>query len=210
MKYSDPKLGADREEYLLAERGLLVVISGPSGAGKTAICDRLCQVQGVVRAITSTTRESREGEVDGIDYHFLDREEFEKQVNQGGFLEHAEVHQNFYGSPVAAIEEQLESAEVVLLNIDVQGAMQLMDGDTDALFIFIEPPSVAELKRRMESRGDPETETMELRIKNAQVELKLKDRYDHCVVNEDLDVAVGEVRALIEESITSRRSAGNR
>ena len=164
----------------------------------------------MVRAITSTTRELRNGEVDGVDYHFLDRKEFMVQVDRGGFLEHAEVHQNLYGSPAAAIEKQLESAEVVLLNIDVQGVMQLMERKVDALSIFIEPPSVAELKKRLEERGDQETETMELRIKNAIVELELKDRYDHCVVNDELDVAVDEVKKLVEESITSRRSAGDR
>ncbi|HIO65390.1 MAG TPA: guanylate kinase, partial [Planctomycetes bacterium] len=103
-------------------RGILVVLSGPSGVGKTAVSERLVREDGIVRAVTSTTRPPREGEIDGVDYHFLDRADFERQVKEGGFLEHAEVHGNLYGSPRDGIERQLISARAVLLLIDVQGA----------------------------------------------------------------------------------------
>lgn len=199
-----------REKCLGMKKGLLVVISGPSGAGKTAICERLCQGDGIARAVTATTRAMRAGEVDGIDYHFLDIGNFEEMVDRGGFLEHAEVHKNLYGSPIAELEEQLETTDVVLLNIDVQGAQQLMNRGVDALSIFLEPPSLAELQRRLESRGEEEKETIELRMSDALEELEMKAKYDHCVVNDVLDLAADRVLALIEESRAARRTAGDR
>ena len=119
----------------MVTRGILVVLSGPSGVGKTAVSDRLVKQDGIVRAITATTRAPREGERDAVDYHFLDRDRFEKQVQEGGFLEHAEVHGNLYGSPRDGIERQLATSMAVLLLIDVQGADLLRQRQVDALEI---------------------------------------------------------------------------
>jgi len=179
-------------------RGILVVLSGPSGVGKTAVSDRLVKQDGIVRAITATTRAPREGERDAVDYHFLDRDRFEKQVQEGGFLEHAEVHGNLYGSPRDGIERQLATSMAVLLLIDVQGADLLRQRQVDALQIFLEPPGEEELKRRLLARGDDDQETIDLRLGNALAELAEKDKYDHRVVNDDLENTVEQIRSIIE------------
>ena len=182
----------------MVTRGILVVLSGPSGVGKTAVSDRLVKQDGIVRAITATTRAPREGERDAVDYHFLDRDRFEKQVQGGGFLEHAEVHGNLYGSPRDGIERQLATSMAVLLLIDVQGADLLRQRQVDALQIFLEPPGEEELKRRLLARGDDDQETIDLRLGNALAELAEKDKYDHRVVNDDLENTVEQIRSIIE------------
>ncbi len=182
----------------MVTRGILVVLSGPSGVGKTAVSDRLVKQDGIVRAITATTRAPREGERDAVDYHFLDRDRFEKQVQEGGFLEHAEVHGNLYGSPRDGIERQLATSMAVLLLIDVQGADLLRQRQVDALEIFLEPPGEEELKRRLLARGDDDQETIDLRLGNALAELAEKDKYDHSVVNDDLEKTVEQIRSIIE------------
>ncbi|MEC9475693.1 MAG: guanylate kinase [Planctomycetota bacterium] len=185
-------------------RGILVVLSGPSGVGKTVVSEGLQEKSGFVRAITATTRAPREGEKDGVDYHFLDRERFEKRVEDGGFLEHAEVHGNLYGSPRDGIERQLEESRAVLLLIDVQGAEKLRQDEVDALQIFLEPPGVEELRHRIESRGDETEETIALRLRNALSELEQKERYDRCVVNDVLEETISMVSEIIEEELGRR------
>ena len=179
--------------------GVLVVLSGPSGVGKTAISERVISKGNYVRAITATTRSPREGEQDGVDYHFLDRGSFEERIEGGGFLEHAEVHGNLYGSPRADIEKQQQQARAVLLLIDVQGAENLRKQAVDALHVFLEPPGLEELQRRLAGRGDETDEEMELRLENARAELEHKNRYDHCVVNDDLDRAADQLIGIVEE-----------
>ena len=188
----------------LSARGILVVLSGPSGVGKTAVSEGLQKKAGFVRAITATTRAPRGGERDGVDYHFLDREAFEKRVEEGGFLEHAEVHGNLYGSPKAGIEQQLGQSRAVLLLIDVQGAERLRQDKVDALHVFLEPPGVEELKRRIESRGVEDEEAIALRLGNALSELAEKNKYDCCVVNDILGETVEEVFSIIEEELLRR------
>ena len=189
----------------MTARGILVVLSGPSGVGKTVVSEGLQKEAGYVRAITATTRSPRAGEKDGVDYHFLDREGFEKCVEEGGFLEHAEVHGNLYGSPREGIEQQLDQSRAVLLLIDVQGAEKLRQDEVAALQIFLEPPGIEELRQRIESRGVEDDETITLRLRNALSELKQKFRYDHCVVNDVLDDTVEEVYSIIEEELSRRR-----
>ena len=188
----------------MTARGILVVLSGPSGVGKTVVSEGLQKKAGYVRAITATTRAPREGERDGVDYHFLDREGFTKRVEEGGFLEHAEVHGNLYGSPRDEIEQQLEQARAVLLLIDVQGAEKLRHDRVEALQVFLEPPGVEELRRRIESRGDEDDETIALRLRNALSELAQKDKYDHCVVNDTLEETIDLVSSIIEEELSRR------
>jgi len=131
------------------ERGRLVVLSGPSGAGKTTVCDRLLEEPEIVRAITATTRPPRDGEVEGVHYYFLDEESFRRDIEQGRFIEYAEVYDRWYGTPEAPLEKQLATGRTVLLNIDVQGAEELMDRGVKGLYLFIEPPDLEELRRRL-------------------------------------------------------------
>ena len=179
--------------------GVLVVLSGPSGVGKTAVSECVIAKGNYVRAITATTRSPRDGERDGVDYHFLDREAFEKRIEEGGFLEYAEVHGNLYGSPRVDIAKQQQHANAVLLLIDVQGAQNLRQQSVDALHIFLEPPGLEELQRRLKGRGDETKEEMEIRLANARVELEQRDKYDHCVVNDDLENAADQLIRIIEE-----------
>lgn len=188
----------------MTARGILVVLSGPSGVGKTVVSEGLQEKSGYVRAITATTRPPRAGEEDGVDYLFLDRAQFEQRVEEGGFLEHAEVYGNLYGSPRDGIEQQLAQSRVVLLLIDVQGAEKLRQDGVDALQIFLEPPGLEELRRRIEMRGVESEETMDLRLRNALSEMEQRDRYDRCVVNGVLEETVEEVSSIIEEELTRR------
>lgn len=188
----------------MTARGILVVLSGPSGVGKTVVSEGLQEKSGYVRAITATTRPPRAGEEDGVDYLFLDRAQFEQRVEEGGFLEHAEVHGNLYGSPHDGVEQQLAQSRVVLLLIDVQGAEKLRQDGVDALQIFLEPPGLEELRRRIEMRGVESEETMDLRLRNALSEMEQRDRYDRCVVNGVLEETVEEVFSIIEEELTRR------
>ena len=188
----------------MTARGILVVLSGPSGVGKTVVSEGLQEKSGYVRAITATTRPPRAGEEDGVDYLFLDRAQFEQRVEEGGFLEHAEVYGNLYGSPRDGIEQQLAQSRAVLLLIDVQGAEKLRQDGVDALQIFLEPPGLEELRRRIEMRGVESEETMDLRLRNALSEMEQRDRYDRCVVNGVLEETVEEVSSIIEEELTRR------
>jgi guanylate kinase len=174
-----------------------VVISGPSGSGKTTVCDRLLREPDIVRAITATTRKPRAGEKDGVDYYFTDEESFRRGIRDGKFLEWAEVYGRLYGTPADPLEAQLAAGRTVLLNIDVQGASELMRRGVDALTIFIEPPSLEELRRRLMARGTDDADSIARRLETARAELAEKDRYDHSVVNSDLDRTVEEVLARI-------------
>lgn len=180
--------------------GSLVVLSGPSGVGKTALSERLIAAGVCTRAITATTRSPRENERDGVDYVFYpDRESFLRGVTQGQFLEHAEVHGNLYGTPIGPLDERLRSGQVVLLVIDVQGARVLMERGIEATYVFVAPPSFEELERRLRQRASDGPEALKLRLENARMELACRDRYDHQVVNDDLDVAVESLTALLSK-----------
>lgn len=183
----------------MSEPGRLVVISGPSGAGKTTICDKLLETTGWRRVVTCTTREPRRGEVDGKDYHFLDREEFERGIRERRFLEHAKVFENYYGTPREEVETGIERGETLLLNIDVQGARQVREAEVTRLVtIFIEPPDLVELKRRLERRSTDSDETTKRRLQVAERELAEKRYYDHVVRNDELNEAVKEVLEILD------------
>lgn len=181
----------------ITPRGKMLVISGPSGSGKTTICKRLLEDPRVKFSVSATTRAPRVGEVDGRDYHFLTKERFREMIAQGAFIEHAEVFGNLYGTPRAPMEEALAKGLVYLLEIDVQGALQLKELGVEGVYVFIAPPDFAELRRRLVERRTDAPEVIERRLKKSEDEYRERHRYDHVVVNDDLERAVAEVRALV-------------
>lgn len=176
--------------------GGLIVLSGPAGAGKTTVAERLCRELGLRRAVTATTRAPRPGEVDGRDYFFLTEEEFERRLTRGEFLEHARVHGSLYGTPRASVEEALRAGEARLLVIDVQGAMQVQEQWPQALFIFLDAPDAA-LGDRLAGRNTESEDERRRRRTHAAAERHYKEHYDYCVVNDDLERTVAELRTLL-------------
>lgn len=175
--------------------GRLVVISGPSGSGKSTIARRVLSVPGVraVLSISATTRQPRAGEVDGVDYYFLDREKFEEIRDRGGFLEWAEVHGNLYGTPADPVRERLASGCCVLLEIDVQGGFQVRERVPGVLLVFVNTPSLEVLAARLRARSSEDEPTVQRRLRNALGELERASCYDVQIVNDDLDRAIGEL-----------------
>ena len=150
------------------KRGLLIVISGASGTGKGTVCNKILdEMPEIAYSISATTRAPRAGEIDGREYYFLSRNEFEKWIADGKFLEFAEVHGNFYGTPLNKITERINRGEDILLEIDVQGALNVKKKFPEGVYIFLLPPSLDELKRRIEGRGTETSESLELRLANA-------------------------------------------
>jgi len=191
----------------VARRGLPLVISAPSGAGKSTLIRRLCEADpGLGFSVSHTTRPQRQGERDGVDYHFVDEATFRRLAEGGAFVEWAEVHRNLYGTSFTALEEPLAQGRDVILDIDVQGALQLEERLPDALLIFIRPPSLEELRRRLEARGTDRPEVMERRLHNAAGELRQAHHYPHVVVNDQVERAVAELQTII---LAARRAAEN-
>ncbi|MBK7642227.1 MAG: guanylate kinase [Planctomycetes bacterium] len=179
------------------ERGRMVVISGPSGSGKSTICKRLLEDPRVCFSVSATTRKMRPGEVDGRDYHFLTVEEFKQRSAHGDFIEHAEVYGNLYGTLRGPLEDAIEKGQLYLLEIDVQGALQLKALGEPGQYIFIAPPDFEELRRRLERRNTETPVVLERRLHKAADEYRERTKYDHVVVNDDLEHAVAQVRGLM-------------
>ena len=179
-------------------KGNLFVLSGPSGAGKgTLVKQVLQQVPDAWVSVSATTRQPRPGEVDGKDYYFLDQPHFDGLVSQGGFLEWAHVHGNSYGTLRSRVQERIDRGSQVILEIDVQGAFQVKKAMPEAHLIFIEPPSLEELERRLRGRGTETEEVICSRMKTAEVELARKMEYDVQVVNDELERATEELVSYI-------------
>jgi guanylate kinase len=179
-------------------KGTLIVISGPSGVGKTTISDKLINdLPNLSRSISATTRSPRKGEKDGVDYFFMNELEFDNRLKSGGFLEYAIVFGNKYGTPKAWMEEQRRNGTDILLEIDVQGAAQIKNQEPEAALVFILPPSREILEKRLKGRNTDDQESIDRRFKTALAELDCKDQFDYWVVNEDLEQAIGEVTSII-------------
>lgn len=178
--------------------GLLFVVSGASGTGKTTLCRYLEKELELFFSVSATTRKMRQGEVHGRDYFFLSPEEFSRQVERGGFLEWAQVHENRYGTPKEPIEENVRQEKSVLLDLDTQGALQLKRIIPEAVLIFLKPPSLEALEKRLRSRGTESEVVIQKRIARAGQELAESDKYDFVVVNEDLEQAKKALRSIIQ------------
>lgn len=179
-------------------RGFLLVISGPSGCGKGTICKELLRRdKDLIFSISATTRKPRVGEIHGKNYFFVDEKKFNSMVEKGEFLEYAHVHNNRYGTPKKFVMNNVEKGEIVLLEIDVQGALQVKKVYPEAVFIFILPPSMEELRKRITKRGTETKKDIDIRLKNALKELEFVDEYDYFVINDKVADAVDNIEAII-------------
>jgi guanylate kinase len=187
---------------LASRRGDLIVIAGPSGVGKGSVVRRLLarDPQGLVLSVSATTREPRPGERDGGDYRFVDEATFEELIASGALLEWATVFGDRYGTPADRVEAARAAGRDVILEIDVQGARQIRERVPDAILVFLAPPSLAELERRLRSRGTESEERIDRRLATAEAELRQAPMFDHVVVNEDLETASSQVAAIIDAS----------
>ncbi len=179
-------------------KGVLIVISGPSGAGKGTICKALLEKHKDIHlSVSATTRNPRQGEVHGINYYFLNKDEFLKKVEEDDFLEWAEVYGNCYGTPKSNVQELLDSGKDVILEIDIQGALKVKENTEEGVFIFILPPSMEELKQRIIKRGSETEESLMTRFKNAYQEINYVSKYNYAVVNDEVDTAVTKIEGII-------------
>ena len=177
---------------------LLIVMSGPSGAGKSTLARRLALAESRIwRSVSMTTRRPRAGEIDGIDYLFAMREEFRRAIERGAMLEHATVHGEIYGTPKEPVVDRLSQGRDVLLEIDVQGAMTVKQAAPDAVLVFVVPPSREVLEQRLRQRRSEGEESIQARLRRADEEVKLGERYDYLVVNDELEQAVVDVLAVM-------------
>lgn len=182
----------------LKKKGLLIVVSGPSGAGKDSVCEKVAQANSNIwTSISCTSRPIRSGEMEGINYFYLTREAFEEKIKQGHFLEYAIYNNNYYGTPLDKIEEKLNQGIDVILVIDVQGAFNVKKIYDDAIFIFILPPSMEELRNRLINRGTEALDKILERFKTAYKEINEISKYNYVIVNDKLDEAVQKMLSII-------------
>ncbi|MFR9192145.1 MAG: guanylate kinase [Anaerovoracaceae bacterium] len=183
---------------IVKNTGKLFVLSGPSGAGKGTICKRLLEeTDKLDLSVSMTTRKPRVGETEGVSYFFTEKEVFQEHIKKGNLLEYAEVYGNYYGTPKTPVLDKLSRGIDVILEIDMQGALKVKENYPDGVFIFILPPSMTELRKRLTGRGTETAEAIELRLGEALKELSYIDKYDYCVVNGVLEEAVARVKAIV-------------
>ncbi len=182
----------------MKRRGLLLVVSGPSGAGKGTICDLfLANNPDVAVSVSATTRKPRDGEVEGKSYYFMSEEQFKAKIAAGEFYEYAHNYGNYYGTPRRFVEEKLASGQDVILEIDIKGAQQVKQQVPDATYIFILPPSLDELENRIINRGSETPESLGRRMASAREEMSFVDKYDYFIINDDLADAVYKMECIV-------------
>lgn len=178
-------------------KGLLIVVSGPSGCGKGTILAEILKDDKFFYSISATTRNARPGEIDGVNYYFLTKKDFEALIEKDGMLEYASYCDNYYGTPRKPVEDMLNEGKHVILEIEVQGAMKIKEKCPDAKFIFILPPSLKELRRRLNKRGTEKEDVIEKRLNEAAGEIMQAYKYDYALVNGELSVAINDLLAII-------------
>ena len=183
----------------MAKRGMLIVLSGPSGVGKGTVRKEIFSQEGnnFDYSISMTTRQMRPGEVDGKDYYFVSKEEFEKEIADGGMLEYAQYVDNYYGTPLKYVNEMLDAGKDVFLEIEGKGAMQVREKVSDGLFIFLTPPDLMELRQRIINRGTDDLETIDKRMEKAKDEIEMMQNYDYAVVNDEVAKAAEKIKTII-------------
>ena len=180
-------------------KGMLLVVSGASGTGKGTVLERLLKEDpSCVFSVSVTTRGPRENEIPDVHYHFISDEEYDKLLKEDAFLEHADVHTARYGTLKSEVFGRMERGQNVVLDIDVQGALQVREACPGCVSVFILPPSFAELRRRLEGRGTETQDKIEIRLRNAREEVKQVNRYQYVVVNDDLDTAVDQLKSIVK------------
>lgn len=183
----------------MKEKGRLIVLSGPSGAGKsTVVANAIADRNDICFSTSVTTRNPRPGEVDGKDYFFINKEEFDRMVASNELLEHAEYVDNCYGTPRNYVEKKLDEGMNVILDIEVQGARQVCSKKRDAVMVFVVPPSLSELERRLRGRGTETEETIAARLERARQEYREADFYNYIIINDDVEKAADELSAIID------------
>ncbi len=182
-------------------RGMLFVMSGPSGTGKGTICGELLKREDIFLSVSSTTREIRKGETDGVTYNYTTVEDFKRMIDNGEMLEYAVYNGNYYGTPQKTVEDMLDKGMNVLLEIEPQGALQVKKMIEDANLIFVIPPSMKELKKRLTERGRETEEQIKERLDSAKWEFEQSGKYNYIVVNDDLDRCVDEVCEILHEKV---------
>ena len=182
----------------MKNKGLLLVVSGPSGAGKGTICQEFMKTHNdCALSVSATTRAPREGEVHGVNYFFLSHEEFKKKIEDGGFLEHAVFCENYYGTPKDEVLNMIESGKNVILEIEVQGALQVRSHYPEAVFVFVIPPTLEELEKRLRGRGTEEDSVIQKRLERAKAEFNFIPKYNYVLVNDTVENAVRKLEAII-------------
>ena len=188
-------------------KGLLIVVSAPSGCGKGTILSEVLKNDSFFYSVSATTRAPREGEVNGVNYHFLTKEKFEALIASDGMLAYAQYCGNYYGTPRKAVFDKLEEGKDVILEIEVQGAMKIKERCPEAMFVFILPPSLGTLKERLLKRGTETMDVIEKRVGEAAREIEAAYKYDYVIVNDDLQTAVDDfITAVKAEKMTVKRS----
>lgn len=182
----------------MVDRGLLLVLSGPAGVGKGTVCKALREcMPNLVYSVSATTRNPRPGEVEGVNYFFKSKEEFRRMIEQDELLEWAEYVGNYYGTPRAFVDSMLEAGHDVILEIEVQGALQVKEKFPQGTFLFLAPPDLEELENRIVGRGTESEETIRKRMEVAREEIELMDHYDYVVVNDEIEWACDRIRSII-------------
>ena len=183
----------------MSKRGMLIVLSGPSGVGKGTVRKAIFSQDNnkFDYSVSMTTRPMRPGEVEGKDYYFVSKEEFEKEIVEGGMLEYAQYVDNYYGTPLKYVNEMLDEGKDVFLEIEVRGAMQVREKVPDGLFIFLTPPDLMELRQRLVNRGTDNLEVIDMRMKKAVGEIEMMQNYDYAVVNDEVIEAAEKIKTII-------------